>query len=187
MPQTHADAIPPDQRSPGEAEAATDDASPTSPVIERLRQYDTASAIAVVGHPIHAMMVHFPIALVIATLGVDLFFWYTGDPFWVRVGLWSAGFAFATGVAAGLVGTAELLLVKGIRVRVGSWTHAVAAMTLLAIAGANWGLRIVAPEAVLPHGLGLSALATVFTGLAGWHGGKLVFDHGVGIMVSPKR
>ncbi len=187
MSQSHADRIPPEERNPGEQAAASDDAARNSPVIERLAQHPTASAIAVVGHPIHAMMVHFPIALVIATLGVDVFFWYTGDPFWLRVGLWSAGFAFATGVAAGLVGTAELLLVKGIRIRVASWTHAVAAMTLLAVAGANWGLRIVAPEAVLPHGLGLSLLATVFTGLAGWHGGKLVFDHGVGIMVSPKQ
>jgi hypothetical protein len=23
-------------------------------------------------------------------------------------------------------------------------------------------------------------------GFAGWHGGKLVFDHGVGILISPK-
>jgi hypothetical protein len=24
-------------------------------------------------------------------------------------------------------------------------------------------------------------------GFAGWHGGKLVFDHGIGILVSPKN
>ena len=131
------------------------------------------------------MMVHFPIALVFATLGCDIFYWYTGDPFWVRAGIWGAGFAFVFGVAAGIVGTAELVLVRGIRGRVGSWTHAIAAMTLLAIAGTNWGLRLVYPEQILPLGLGMSILAGIFTGLAGWHGGKLVFDHGVGIMVSP--
>lgn len=158
-----------------------------SPVLRRIDRYPTESAVAVVGHPIHAMLVHFPIALVIATLGADLLFWYTADPFWVRAGLWAAGFAFLSGVAASVVGTAELLLVKGIRIRVASWTHAVAAMTLVAIAGANWGLRIVDPDAVLPHGLGLSVLAAIFTGLAGWHGGKLVFDHGIGIMVSPRQ
>ena len=185
--QTHADRIPRDERSQDEQRAASDERPAASPVIERLDQHSTASAIAVVGHPIHALTVHFPIALVMATLAVDVFFWYTADPFWLRAGLWSAGFAFVTGVAAGIVGTAELLLVKGIRIRVVSWTHAVAAMTLLAIAGANWGLRVVAPEAVLPHGLGLSVLAAIFAGLAGWHGGKLVFDHGIGIMVSPKQ
>ena len=144
------------------------------------------SSVALAGHPIHAMMVHFPIALVLATLGVDVFYWWTGDPFWLRVGLWSIGFAFATGVAAGLVGTAELLLVRQIRRRLQSWTHAVVAMNLIAIMGVNWGLRLTDLEAVLPHGLLLSLLGSIFTGLAGWHGGKLIFDHGVGVMVAPE-
>ena len=158
-----------------------------SPVMLELLRLDTGSAVALVGHPIHVMMVHFPIAFVIATLGVDIFYWWSGDVFWVRVGLWAAGLSFWTGVAASIVGTAELLLVRGIRVREASWSHAVAAMTLVAITGANWGLRLAYPESILPHGLALSGLASVMAGFAGWHGGKLVFDHGIGILVSPKR
>ncbi len=153
---------------------------------QSLEQKDLASAIAIAGHPVHAMSVHFPIALVIATLGVDIFYWWTADPFWLRVGVWSAGFAFATGILAGVIGTAELLLVAGIRGRVASWSHGVAAMMLLAVAGANWGVRLSDPEMVLPHGLLLSLLASILTGLAGWHGGKLVFHHGIGLMVSSK-
>ena len=107
--------------------------------------------------------------------------------FWVRVGLWAAGFTFLTGVAASIVGTAELLLVPGIRMREASWSHAIAAMTLVAITGANWGLRLYYPELILPHGLALSGVASVMAGFAGWHGGKLVFDHGIGILVSPKN
>jgi uncharacterized membrane protein len=157
-----------------------------NPVLEKVADKPVESAVAVAGHPLHAMSVHFPIAFIIATLGVDIFYWWTGDPFWVRVSLWSSGFGFAAGVAAGLIGTAELLLVPGIRARVASWTHAVAAMTLISIAGLNWGLRLTDPDAVLPHGLMLSVLAAIFTGLAGWHGGKLVFDHGIGLIISEK-
>lgn len=157
-----------------------------NPVIEEVAQEPVASAVAVAGHPLHAMSVHFPIAFVLATLGCDVFYWWTADPFWVRAGLWSAGFAFAAGIGAGLIGTAELLLVPGIRKRVASWTHAVAAMMLISVAGLNWGLRLADEAAVLPHGLMLSVLATVFTGLAGWHGGKLVFDHGIGLIISEK-
>ena len=166
------------------ADETRDDRDTENPVMAKIHEHDLNSAVAVAGHPIHAMSVHFPIALVFATLGVDIFYWWSGDDFWLRVGVWSSGFAFVLGVAAGVVGTLELLLVRGIRVRVGSWTHAVLAMTLLAIAGANWGLRLMHPDQILPHGLGLSVLAMVFVSLAGWHGGKLVFDHGVGIMVS---
>ncbi|MCC8393519.1 DUF2231 domain-containing protein [Paraburkholderia sp. MMS20-SJTR3] len=158
-----------------------------SEVLLELLRLDKGSAVALVGHPIHVMMVHFPIAFVVATLGVDVLYWWTGDPFWVRAGVWAAGFAFWSGVGASVVGTAELLLVRGIRLKEASWSHAVAAMTLVALAGANWGVRILYPEQILPHGLVLSLLASVMTGFAGWHGGKLVFDHGVGILVSPKE
>ncbi|WP_366655120.1 DUF2231 domain-containing protein [Fodinicurvata sp. EGI_FJ10296] len=155
------------------------------PVMTEVRRLDKESAIAVIGHPLHAMMVHFPIAFVVATLGADLFFWWSGDPFWERAGLWTAGFAFLTGAAAAGVGTLELVLVPGIRARVTSWSHAVAAMTLLAVAGTNWGVRLSEAAAVLPLGLALSAVATVLTAFAGYQGGKLIFDHGVGIVLSP--
>ncbi|WEX10906.1 DUF2231 domain-containing protein [Chelativorans sp. AA-79] len=157
-----------------------------NPVDEAVEEKDVTSAVAVAGHPIHAMSVHFPIAFVIGTLGADMLYWWTADPFWVRVGIWSSGFAFVSGVAAGLAGTAELLLVEGIRGRVASWAHGVAAMMLLSVAGLNWGVRLAEPAAVLPHGLLLSVLATGLTGLAGWHGGKLIFHHGIGLMVSSK-
>jgi uncharacterized membrane protein len=159
---------------------------PRSEVMLELLRLDVGSAIALVGHPIHVIMVHFPIAFAIATLGVDVFYWFSGDAFWARVGIWSTGMAFWSGVAASIVGTGELLLVRGIRLLEASWSHAVAAMTLVAIVGANWGLRLIDPASILPHGLALSALATVMVGFAGWHGGKLVFDHGVGILISPK-
>jgi len=158
-----------------------------NPAIRAVAEQDIGSAIAVAGHPIHAMLVHFPIALTICTLGIDGLYWLGGDPFWLRAGLWSAGFAFLFGVIASIAGTAELVAVPGIRVRVASWNHAIAAMTLVAVAGANWGLRLTFADAVLPHGLLLSILAAILTGLAGWHGGKLVFDHGVGLIISTKQ
>jgi len=169
------------------AEPANPGPPAPSRVVLELERLDVGSAVALVGHPIHVMMVHFPIAFVIATLGVDVLYWWSADVFWMRVGVWSAGFAFWTGVAASIVGIAELLLVPGIRAREASWSHAVAAMTLVAIAGANWGVRLIDPGEVLTHGLALSALASLMTGFAGWHGGKLVFDHGVGVLVSEKN
>ncbi|MDP9588244.1 MULTISPECIES: DUF2231 domain-containing protein [Shinella] len=157
-----------------------------NPVIQKVEEKDASSLVAISGHPLHAMSVHFPIAFVFATLGVDMLYWWTGDTFWLRVGLWSSGGAFFLGMAAGLVGTVELLLVPGIRARAASWAHAISAMTLIAVMGANWGTRVMNPLDVLPQGLLLSGLAAVLTGMAGWHGGKLIFDHGVGLMVSAK-
>ena len=77
--------------------AETSQTDNANPVIEQLEEKDKTSAIAVAGHPLHAMSVHFPIALVFGTLAVDVFYWFTADPFWLRVGLWSSGTAFGAG------------------------------------------------------------------------------------------
>ncbi|MCF3934791.1 DUF2231 domain-containing protein [Acuticoccus sp. M5D2P5] len=141
----------------------------------------TESRIAIHGHPIHAMSVAFPVALTFCTFGADVLYWWTGDPFWARAGLWAAGTGFLFGMAAGVSGTAELLLVPGIRARAAAWTHFIIAVLLLAILGANWGFRLYGYQsAVLPYGLLLSSLAVVVVSFTGWHGGKLVFDYRLG-------
>jgi len=155
-------------------------------VSEETRKHDSSSVVAVAGHPIHAMLVHFPIALVVVTLGCDLLLWLTADPFWERAALWAAGGAFVAGVVASLVGLAELLLVAGIRMRAASWSHAVIAVMLVALIGMNWGMRMWGGISVIPNGLGLSVLGLIAVAFAGYHGGKLVFDHGVGIKLSSK-
>ena len=142
---------------------------------------NTESRIAVLGHPIHAMSVAFPIALTFCTLGADALYWWTGDAFWARAALWAAGTGFLFGMLAGFSGTAELLLVSGIRARAPAWTHFIIAVTLLALLGANWGYRLYGyQDAVLPYGILLSALSVGMVAITGWHGGKLVFDYRLG-------
>lgn len=151
------------------------------PVHENRELHGTESTIAIAGHPLHAMLVAFPIALAMCVLGADMLYWWTGDPFWPRAAGWAAFGAFAMGVVAGVTGTVELLIVRGIRNHSASWTHFILAVMLLSILGANWVLRIGAAEAaVLPFGLLLSLLAAGLTGVTGWHGGKLVFDYQIG-------
>lgn len=142
---------------------------------------ETETRIALEGHPIHAMSVAFPIALSFCLFGADLLYWWTGDAFWARAALWAAGTGFLFGMLAAFSGTAELLLVSGIRSRAAAWTHAIIAVTLLAILGANWGQRLYGfEEAVLPYGILLSGLGAIMVGFTGWHGGKLVFDYRLG-------
>jgi len=163
------------------SETSETDGALVDPIAAQPHFHRTESRIAVAGHPIHAMLVAFPIALTMCTLGADGFYWWTGDSFWARAALWASGMAFLFGLGAGLSGTVELLLVPGIRARAASWTHFVIAVMLLSILGANWGYRLTGYEqAVLPWGLLLSAFAAGFTGVTGWHGGKLVFDYHLG-------
>ena len=127
------------------------------------------------------MAVAFPVALTFCNFGADVFYWWTGDSFWARAGLWAAGMAFLMGVMAAFTGALELLAVPGIRVRAAAWTHAAIAVVLVSILGANWGYRLHGYEAaVLPYGILLSGFCVVMVGATGWHGGRLVFDYHLG-------
>lgn len=151
------------------------------PIVTHPAFGETDSRIAIASHPVHAMLVTFPICAAFGALGADLAWWWTGDVFWTRAGLWAIGLGFWIGLLAGIVGTVELLAVPGIRIRAASWTHFILAMTLLAVMAGNWMLRLGdAAGAVLPYGLLLSLVGAAMTGLTGWHGGKLVFDYQIG-------
>ena len=162
-----------------QAEEADDEL--VDPIAQRPGYGETESKTAIAGHPIHAMSVAFPIALSFCLFGADLLYWWTADAFYARAALWAAGTGFFFGMLAGFSGTAEILFVPGIRARAASWTHAIIAVTLLAVLGANWGHRLYGwEEAVLPYGILLSALCVVMVIFTGWHGGKLVFDYRLG-------
>ena len=164
-----------------EKEVEGEDEQLIDPISEQPGFDQTESRIAILGHPIHAMSVSFPVALTFCAFGADLLYWWTGDVFWARAGIWAAGTGFLFGMLAGFSGTAEILLVSGIRARAAAWTHFIIAVTLLALLGANWGHRLYGYEtAVLPYGILLSGLCVLMVAFTGWHGGKLVFDYRLG-------
>lgn len=141
----------------------------------------TRSFVAIAGHPLHPMMVAFPIAYVVGAFGSDLAFWYTEDPFWARVSMWIIGVGFLMGSLAAIAGMLDFMIVKEIRRHVTSWSHFLAGIMLLSLTAANWWLRAGDPEAgVMPWGIFLSGVSVLSLTFAGWLGGRLVFEHNIG-------
>src|SRR3546814_6826582 len=69
-------------------------------IIMAHRHTDPApSTAAIRGHPIHPMLIPFPLAFLVGVLLTDLAYWATSDPFWARASLWLVG----AGVVSGLV------------------------------------------------------------------------------------
>ncbi len=142
----------------------------------------TNPTVAVAGHPLHPMLVTFPIAFLLGASASDVVFVYERDPFWARMSLWLIGAGTFMGVIAGITGTVELLAERGIRRRPAAWNHFVASVMLLAVALANWVWRLDDFEAaIVPWGLAMSVLTALLVGFAGWLGGTLVFEHQIGI------
>ena len=139
--------------------------------------------MAIAGHPLHAMMVTFPIAFLMSVAATDIAWILLQDEFWARLSLWLVGAGAITALAAGLAGTIELLVIPGVRRRGASWSHFVAAVTLISIAFTNWFLRLAGPEVMIfPWGVMLSLLGAVMVGVSGWLGANLVFEHQIGVV-----
>lgn len=142
----------------------------------------THTAVSIMRHPIHPMVVPFPIAFLLAIVATDLAYLGTDDAFWARVSLWLAGGGTMLGIFAGVIGTLELLIIRGIRHRPAGWNHFVMAVMLLAVGFINWLSRLDNPmDAIHGSGLYLSLLGAALVSVAGWLGGDLVFEHHVGL------
>lgn len=140
------------------------------------------SRFAIAGHPIHPMLIPFPIALLISAFGADLGFAASGDAFFARAALWLAGAGALAAAGAAAVGLADFLTIERARTHRVGWVHAFGAGTTIALAATSWLVRLGDPvAAALPWGLGLSGLAAGALTITGWAGGELPYRHLIGV------
>lgn len=141
------------------------------------------SRAAIAGHPIHPMLIHFPVAALIALVATDAAYLHTADPFWARAGLWLAGVGAIGGWVASIAGLIDLLTVARIRRLVTAWGHALLAVMMLSMASLNWQLRLGDDPGrhVNPWGLGISLFTALFIAMAAYLGGRLVYENAVGV------
>ncbi|WP_219217095.1 DUF2231 domain-containing protein [Variovorax boronicumulans] len=141
------------------------------------------SRAAIAGHPLHPMLIHFPVAALVGLVGADAAFLHTDDPFWSRAGLWLSGVGAAGGWVASMAGLIDLLTVRRIRRLVTAWAHALIAVMMLSIASLNWSLRWGDDPgaAVAPWGAAMTLLTAVFIAVAAYLGGRLVYEKAVAV------
>ena len=142
------------------------------------------SNAAIAGHPLHPMMIHFPVAALLGLVASDLAFLWTLDPFWWRAGLWLSGIGAFGGWIASSAGLVDLLTVLQIRRKITAWCHALLAVMMLSLASLNWLLRF-STEPDDPQifwGLFLSLLTAGLIALAAFLGGRLVYEHAVAVV-----
>ncbi|MDK1489794.1 DUF2231 domain-containing protein [Sinorhizobium sp. 7-81] len=140
------------------------------------------STVQVAGHPIHPMLIPFPVVLVVSTLFCDLAFWRTGSGSWATATLWLLGGALFFGVFAALAGLADFIGEPRIRELTDAWYHFVGNAVALLLTLANFYLRYVnGPSAVMPEGLILSLIVVGIFLFTGWKGWEMVYRHRVGV------
>ncbi|HET6630584.1 MAG TPA: DUF2231 domain-containing protein [Woeseiaceae bacterium] len=140
------------------------------------------STAKIADHPIHPMLIPFPIAFLVAALVSDLLFWALGDAFWASASLYLLGAGIVMALVAALAGFTDFFGDPRIRSLSHAWQHMLGNLLAVAIAIANFFIRLGDPAtAILPAGLILSAVVVLILLFTGWRGGDLVYKHRVGI------
>ena len=150
----------------------------------RIRNPRSTAGIA--GHPIHPMLIPFPIAFFITAFVCDLVFWQTANPGWADATLWLLGAGLIMAALAAVAGLTDVLGEPQIRAMNEAWWHAGLNVLAVLIELYNWYSRYMdGSAAIVPTGLILSAIVVGLLVVTGWLGGHMVFRRRVAVSDAP--
>ncbi|HET7084697.1 MAG TPA: DUF2231 domain-containing protein [Rhizomicrobium sp.] len=136
----------------------------------------------VAGHPIHPMLVPFPIAFFTATLVCDLVYRQTSDNFWFTATQYLLGAGVVMALAAALAGFTDFVGDARIRNLTVAWGHMLGNLLMVLVQAYNWYHRHeMGADAVIPTGLALSLIGVVIMLVTGWLGWEMVYRKRVAI------
>lgn len=147
------------------------------------RDSGVVSTVAIAGHPLHPLIVTFPIAFLTGVLGTDLGYWLTQDVFWARASIWLIGAGLVTGVVAAITGMSDFLKIDRVKKHSAGWIHMVGNIGAMLLSLVNWWIRRGNIEgAAFPVGLIISLVVALLLGVTGWYGAELVYRHKVAVI-----
>lgn len=134
-------------------------------------------------HPMHPMLIPFPIAFLVAAFVCDLVFWRTGNGFWAQVAFWALAAALVMAALAALAGLADFFGNERIRDLSDAWQHMIGNVIAVVLALINFGIRYYrgVEAGVFPWGILLSAVVVLILLFTGWKGWEMVYRHRVGV------
>lgn len=141
------------------------------------------STARIAGHPIHPMLIPFPIAFFVGTFACDIAYWITGNANWAMVTPWLLGAGLIMAALAALAGLTDVIGEHRIRALGDAWWHAGGNVIVVLIELYNWYARYSeGAAAVVPKGLILSLVVTCILLFTGWKGWEMVYRHRVGVL-----
>ncbi|HEU5315573.1 MAG TPA: DUF2231 domain-containing protein [Chloroflexota bacterium] len=141
------------------------------------------SKAKLLGHPIHPMLIVFPLGLLVTSLIFDVIQMLTGTTDLSVAAFWAIAAGIVGGLAAALFGLIDWLAIPGgTRAKsIGLW-HGIGNVVVVALFAVSWLLRSgsagYAPDMIA---FGLSLAAVLIGAVTGWLGGELVDRLGVGV------
>lgn len=140
------------------------------------------SRAKILGHPVHQMLVVFPLGLLSTTVVFDGIRLATGNKRWSAASHKMLGAGLISAMVAAPFGLIDWIAIPhGTRAKRIGMLHGLGNLAVAGLFGTSWLLRRTNPEkkVILPALLG--AAGGALAGVTGWLGGELVSNHGIGV------
>ena len=128
------------------------------------------------GHPIHPMLIVFPLGLFPVAVIFDVVYWVTQNGRWADISFWLIAAGIVGGLLAAVFGLIDWLGIPArTRAKAIGLLHGSTNVVVVALFGVSWLLRRAHPSTptTLEIVLGLVAVGLAF--FSGWLGGELVY------------
>ncbi len=134
------------------------------------------------GHPVHPMLVVFPLGLLITSLVFDFIRMGTGDGAWSLVGFYMIGAGIIGGLLAAVFGAIDFWAIpRNTRAKAIGWWHGIGNVIVVGLFIVSWFVRRAAPANPPSIAVILSVLGVALGAITGWLGGELVDRLGIGV------
>jgi uncharacterized membrane protein len=150
------------------------------------------SKVKVAGHPLHPMLVGFPVTMYTAALVCFAAVQFGADPIWFRIGVYANVAGVITALVAAIPGFIDWAfgVPAGTPAKATGMLHMLANVSALVVFAVNafliWDQRFATAP---PSGqaLAIAAIGVVLTVIAGFLGWAMVQTHHVGVDLTPEQ
>jgi uncharacterized membrane protein len=145
------------------------------------------STAQVAGHPIHPMLIPFPIAFFVGTLATDIVLAATRDPFWARMSFYLICAGLVMAALAAVAGLTDFLSDRLLRTAGTALHHMLGNVAVVVLEIVSLIVRVGPhhPANALPWGLIISIVVSLLLLYTGWLGGRMVYEMHAGISDEP--
>ena len=134
------------------------------------------------GHPIHQMLIVFPLGLLATSFIFDVVYLATENGRFADISFWMIASGIIGGLLAGVFGLIDWLAIpKHTRAKRIGALHGLGNVLVVGLFAVSWLVRHDAPVAPGAAALVLSGLGVMLALVTGWLGGELVDRLGVGV------
>jgi len=132
-------------------------------------------------HPIHPMLIPFPIVCFVGAFVTDIVYSQNDNAGWAEASSWLLGIGLIMAALAAAAGLTDYLGDERIRRLGDALKHMLANVAAVVLELVNLVLRLRNPDFAESTGIWISGVVVLILLYSGWMGGELVYRHRIGV------